>query len=334
MMQSAKMATPAASSMIVWADKGVHLECVNGNSTAIDLESPLRLIALAYKPETILYTEGALSTPMQQMLAAQFNSAFDLLVNACKKKAPADPNTLVIDLTPPQQALDMAKGCLQVFSGLNGRYALLMDNKGTMPDAAKLHPAYGPHLDGLALPRPVLYAGVSDRAAIGNAWATIETAGKHLIAMIGKQSIQWPAQTVRQVNGISTYSFNNEAGNLAEDGINPLAAGLSNVFVSISDKSWAIGGSPSYTAEAVTVADTLSGIAYGNRPLNGAVFALRFAPIQEMVNKDLPILQQMGINTLKAQGVMSFIFSQVDGLYATMNRQGDTIRTHYYFKTK
>ncbi len=329
MMQSAKMATPAASSMIVWADKGVHFEAINGNSTAIDLDSPLRLIGLADKPETILYTEGALSTPGQQMLAAQFNSAFDLLVKASNKKAPTDPNTITIDLTPPQQVLEMFKGYLQAFSALNGRYALLMDNKGTMPDAAKLHPAYGPYLDGFALPRLALYAGVSDRAAIGNAWTTIETAGKQLLAQSNRPNVRWPEQTVQQAGGITNYSFNNEAGNVAENGINPLAAGLSNVFVSISDKSWAIGGSPDYTSSVVATAD--NPISSG---LNGSVFALRFAPIQEMLNKDLPILQQMGINTLKAQGIMSFIFSQVDGLYATMNRQGDTIRTHYYFKTK
>lgn len=329
MMQSAKMATPAASSMIVWADKGVHFEAINGNSTAIDLDSPLRLIGLADKPETILYTEGALSTPMQQMLAAQSISGIDLLVNASKKKAPADPNTITIDLTPPQQVLEMVKGCLQAISGMNGRYALLMDNKGTMPDAAKLHPAYGPYLDGFALPRLALYAGVSDRAAIGNAWTTIETAGKQLLAQSNRPNLAWPAQTVQQAGGITNYSFKNEAGNVAEDGINSLAAGLANVFVSISDKSWAIGGSPDYTSSVVATAD--NPISSG---LNGSVFALRFAPIQEMLNKDLPILQQMGINTLKAQGIMSFIFSQVDGLYATMNRQGDTIRTHYYFKTK
>lgn len=329
MMQSAKMATPAASSMIVWADKGIHLEAINGNSTAIDLDSPLRLIDLADKPETILYTEGAFSTSMQTMLAAHCKVAFDALINTYKSKASADPDTLSIDLTPPQQVLEMVKGCLQTLSGMNGRYALLMDNKGTLPDAAKLLPIYSPQWESLALPRLALYAGVSDRAAIGNAWTTIETAGKQLLAQSNRPNLAWPAQTVRQANGISTYSFKNEAGNVAENGINPLAAGLSNVFVSISDKSWAIGGSPDYTSSVVATAD--NPISSG---LNGSVFALRFAPIQEMVNKNLPILQQMGINTLKAQGIMSFIFSQVDGLYATMNRQGDTIRTHYYFKTK
>lgn len=318
-----KMTSPAASSMLVWADKGIHLEAINGNTTAINLDCPLTLIGLADKPETVMYTEGALSAPGFHLYSQYFTYA--------AKKGMAAIQAKIGHPIPPQMG-ELVNGLCTAFSGMNGRIAILMDNKGTLPDAAKLHPIYEPQWNGLALPRLAMYSGISDRTVIDKGWGSIETAAKQLFAMANKPNVQWPVQTVQQANGISTYSFKNDP----ENSLNPLAIGLSNVFVSISDTSWAIGGSPDYTSAVVAEADRCLNqvITRSAGMMTGAVFALRFAPIQDMVNKDLPILQQMGVNTLQAQGILSFIFSQVDGLYATMNRQGDTIRTHYYFRTK
>lgn len=309
---------------IIWGDRGAHLklsERSSGTATLLDFDTPLKLASMANLPETILYAEGALS-PQAQTAVNSFYSCLASLGHRLSGKLPIPP-----------EALAAGNGLHQILSSLGGRTAILVNNRGRMPDILASEPLGYPEVKNLDLPSPALYKTIADAPLLEQGWATLEPVLKQGLTTTKFSPLGWPSLRHSTRNGISTYTFTptvRPAGFkvIGKTQISPQEFVLNNIAVSRTGTSLAIGTSPAYTEEIVRTAETSSG------NIKGAAFAFRMEPVKQLMNHNFAVLRSRGTDTMKVQGAFNLIFAQIDGLYATVTRQhGDTV-THIYFKTK
>lgn len=309
---------------IIWGDRGAHLELSersSGTATLLDFDTPLKLASMANLPETILYAEGALS-PQAQTAVNCFYSCLASLGHSLSGKLPIPP-----------EALAAGNGLHQILSSLGGRTAILVNNRGRMPDILASEPLGYPEVKDLDLPSPALYKTIADAPLLEQGWATLEPVLKQGLTTTKFSPLGWPSLRHSTRNGISTCTFTptvRPAGFkvIGKTQISPQEFVLNNIAVSRTGTSLAIGTSPAYTEEIVRTAETSSG------NIKGAAFAFRMEAVKQLMNRNFIILRSRGTDTMKAQGAFNLIFAQIDGLYATVTRQPGTTYTHIYFKTK
>ena len=319
--------TPQASqglSGVIWGDRGAHLEIAERSlspSTLIDFDTPLKLASMTNRPDTILYAEGALSP---QALTAVNNFYSGLATRGGKLFA-------TLPVIPGASAA--GNGTLQILSGLGGRKALLVNNRGKMPDILASEPLGRPMAKDLDLPSPALYTNIANSALVEQGWTSLESGLKQGIATMKFAPLGWPSLQRSTRDGIDTFTFTPTVRPadfkiVSKTQISPQESILNNIAVSRAGTSLAIGTSAAYTEEIVRTAETSSG------NLKGAAFAFRMEPVRQLMNRNFTVLRSRGTDTMQTQGAFNFIFSQIDGLYATVTRQNSDTVTHIYFKTK
>lgn len=309
---------------IIWGDHGAHLELSersSGTATLLDFDTPLKLASMANLPETILYAEGALS-PQAQTAVNGFYSYLASLGHSLSGKLPIPP-----------EALAAGNSLHQILSSLGGRTAILVNNRGRMPDILASEPLGYLEAKDLDLPSPALYKTIADAHLLAQGWAMLESALKQGLTTSEFAPLGWPALRSSTRDGIDTCTFTptvRPAGFkvIGKTQISPQEFVLNNIAVSRAGTSLAIGTSPAYTEEIVRTAETSSG------SLKGAAFAFRMEPVKQLMNRNFAVMRSRGSDTMKAQGAFNLIFAQIDGLYATITRQPGTTYTHIYFKTK
>lgn len=309
---------------IIWGDRGAHLELSersSGTATLLDFDTPLKLASMANRPETILYAEGALS-PQAQTAVNDFYSYIASLGHSLSGKLPIPP-----------EALAAGHGLHQILSSLGGRTAILVNNRGRMPDILASEPLGYLEAKDLDLPSPALYKTIADAHLLAQGWAMLESTLKQGLTTSEFASLGWPALRSSTRDGIDTCTFTptvRPAGFkvIGKTQISPQEFVLNNIAVSRAGTSLAIGTSPAYTEEIVRTAETSSG------NLKGAAFAFRMEPVKQLMNRNFTVMRSRGSDTMKAQGAFNLIFAQIDGLYATVTRQPGTTYTHIYFKIK
>lgn len=329
----AKLSTPDAMTGLLWADKGIHFETTQGATAALDLNSPLQLLKYADRPETILYGEcnytsrfSALMVQMAENAVSATYSLYNMIHSTSMGDQPSQ--------TPPvpPQLLSMWQNVKTALSGMDGKTALLMNNKGTLPDILVTPPAGDPSMKNIAIPCIALYKGVTNRLRISMAWDKMYASAKELYAQAGGPNAPMPELKQAEKNGISTYGF--AMSKLPAAAEQPgiligMPVVLLNPRISISDKAWVIGSSAGYTYDIARAAAT------GTSELKGAAFAFRLAPIKDMVDKNAPLIKGMMPGAIEqVQTVVNLIASQIDGIYGTTTAEGNKTRSHLYLRTK
>lgn len=325
----AKLSTPDAMTGLLWADKGIHFETTQGATAALDLNSPLQLLKYADRPETILYGEcnytSRFSTLMVQMVenaASATHTMYNMIHSTSMGDQPSQPQPV------PPQLLSMWQNVKTALSGMDGKTALLVDNKGKLPEILVTPPVGDPAMKNIAIPRIALYKGVANRLRISMAWDKMYASAKELYAQAGGM----PELKQAEKNGISTYGFVMPKLPAAAEqhGIligTPVV--LLDTRISISDKAWVIGSSSGYTYDIARAAAT------GTSELKGAAFAFRLAPIKDMVDKNAPLMKGMMPGAIEqVQTITALIASQIDGIYGTTTAEGNKTRSHLYLRTK
>lgn len=332
----AKLSTPDTMTGLLWADKGIHFETTQGATAALDLNSPLQLLQYADKPETILYAEcnytarySSLIIQMVENLASGAYAQYqDMQANAMSTQ-PTQSQPV------PPQLLAMWQNVKTVLSGMDGKTALLVDNKGKLPDILVNPPLGNPSMKNIAVPRIALYKGVTNRLRISMAWDKMYASAKEFYAQAAGPDAPMPELKQADKNGISTYGFvmpkspetTAPTGMIVGMGMPFILLG--DTRISISDKAWAIGSSSAYTYDIARAATI------GTSDLKGAAFAFRLAPVQAMIDKNMPALQGVSPEIAgQAQAIMTLISSQIDGLYGTTTTDGNKTRSHIYLRTK
>lgn len=296
----------------IWADKGIHLEITQGTVPALDLNSPLQLLPHADRPETMLYGECT-TTPL---VASLLGTMLDDDVKAITE------STSPIRL--PKEAADIWNNVKTAFSGMNGKTAVLIDNKGTLPAD---YPDKELAAFNIAMPRIALYKGVDNRrqtsAAWDSVWASIGTMAK---------GYSIPVQTEKAAgDGIDIYRLSGwpTPRRSSTTLFGPSGQIFRDLSIALTDRACVIGTPETYVKDiALAAATPPSG-------LKGAAFALRTEPIKDMIVRNDAYL--MGNNKEFAgmlSAMYSFIASQIDGLYGTITAEGNKTRTHIYLRTK
>ncbi|WP_141675924.1 hypothetical protein [Akkermansia glycaniphila] len=325
----AKLSTPDAMTGLLWADKGIHFETTQGATAALDLNSPLQLLKYADRPETILYGEcnytsrfSALMVQMVENAASATHTMYNMIHSTSMGDQPSQPQPV------PPQLLSMWQNVKTALSGMDGKTALLVDNKGKLPEILVTPPVGDPAMKNIAIPRIALYKGVANRLRISMAWDKMYASAKELYAQAGGM----PELKQAEKNGISTYGFVMPKLPAAAEqhGIligTPVV--LLDTRISISDKAWVIGSSSGYTYDIARAAAT------GTSELKGAAFAFRLAPIKDMVDKNAPLMKGMMPGAIEqVQTITALIASQIDGIYGTTTAEGNKTRSHLYLRTK
>ncbi len=302
----------------MWADKGIHLEITQGAIAALDLNSPLQLLPCADHPETMLYGECTATPLVGSLLSAMLDDDM--------KAATA----LTSPLHWPKEAADIWNNAKTVFSGMNGKTALLIDNKGSLPSdyPDKEIVAYN-----IAMPRAALYMGIGDPQRISSAWNSIWTSCG---TMAKSQAL--PLQTVsRTAPGIAIYRLaESSVSHLAfpDKGPNETFFGPSDQIlrdscIALSGNAIVIGLPETYAAD-IAMADEAP-----PSSLKGAAFALRIAPIRDLLARNDAYL--IGKNKEFAgmlTAMYTFIASQLDGLYGITTSENGVTRTRIYLRAR
>lgn len=299
---------------LIWADKGIHIETTSGASEDFDLNSPLRLLSFADKPGTILYAEYTatplLSKQILELAEIELADTFGPL---------------------PPQVQNVWKHTKTVFSGMTGQTGIFIDNKGIFPTDI---PDKEHGLGNLILPRIALYKGVGNRQTIADGWNLLYKAADRVAEDIldcelpaSKQISKTPVDTY-QFTGIDSYTVDaSEPGEPAYS-IDLFSLCLSGTRIAITDKTWVIGTESLVTDVAVAAEAPASG-------LKGAAFALRTAPIQTIIDHDIPIMEKEGTDIpSEIRPIATFISSQIEGLYGITTAEGNKTRSHIYLRTK
>lgn len=329
----AKLSTPDAMTGLLWADKGIHFETTQGATAALDLNSPLQLLKYADRPETILYGEcnytSRFSALMVQMVENAASASYSLY-QGIQANVMSTPHTQTPPVPP--QLLSMWQNVKTAISGMDGKTALLMDNKGKLPEILVAASAGDPAMKNIAIPRIALYKGVTNRLRISMAWDKMYASAKELYAQAGGPNAPMPELKQAEKNGITTYGLVMPKLPAAAEqpGIligTPVV--LLDTRISISDKAWVIGSSSGYTYDIARAAAT------GTSELKGAAFAFRLSPIKEMVDKNAPLMKGMTPGAIEqVQTITALIASQIDGIYGTTTAEGNKTRSHLYLRTK
>lgn len=329
----AKLSTPDAMTGLLWADKGIHFETTQGATAALDLNSPLQLLKYADRPETILYGEcnytsrfSALMVQMVENAASATHAMYNMIHSTSMGDQPSQ--------TPPvpPQLLSMWQNVKTAISGMDGKTALLMDNKGTLPDILVAPPVGDPSMKDISVPRIALYKGVTNRLRISMAWDKMYASAKELYAQAGGSNAPMPELKQAEKNGITIYGFAMPKLPAAAEQhgiLIGMPVVLLDTRISISDKAWVIGSSSGYTYDIARAAAT------GTSELKGAAFAFRLAPIKDMVDKNAPLMKGMMPGAIEqVQTITALIASQIDGIYGTTTAEGNKTRSHLYLRTK
>ncbi len=329
----AKLSTPDAMTGLLWADKGIHFETTQGATAALDLNSPLQLLKYADRPETILYGEcnytSRFSALMVQMVENAASASYSLY-QGIQANVMSTPHTQTPPVPP--QLLSMWQNVKTAISGMDGKTALLMDNKGKLPEILVAASAGDPAMKNIAIPRIALYKGVTNRLRISMAWDKMYASAKELYAQAGGSNAPMPELKQAEKNGIATYGLVMPKLPAAAEQHGILISTpvvLLDTRISISDKAWVIGSSSGYTYDIARAA------AIGTSELKGAAFAFRLAPIKEMVDKNAPLMKGMMPGAIEqVQTITALIASQIDGIYGTTTAEGNKTRSHLYLRTK
>ncbi len=232
----------------------------------------------------------------------------------------------------PPQLLSMWQNVKTALSGMDGKTALLMDNKGKLPDMLIAPPVGDPSMKDISVPRIALYKGVANRLRISMAWDKMYASAKELYAQAGAPNAPMPELKQAEKNGISTYGFvmpKLPAAAEQPGALIGMPSMLLDTRISISDKAWVIGSSSGYTYDIARAAAT------GTSELKGAAFAFRVAPVKEMVDNNAPLMKGMMPGAIEqVQSIVNLIASQIDGIYGTTTAEGNKTRSHLYLRTK
>lgn len=301
---------------------------MQGATAALDLNSPLQLLKYADRPETILYGECTYTSRFSALMIQMMENA----ASATYAMYNMIHSTSMGDQTSQPQLLSMWQNVKTAISGMDGKTALLMDNKGKLPEILVAAPVGDPAMKDIAIPRIALYKGVTNRLRISMAWDKMYAAAKELYAQAGGPNAPMPELKQAEKNGISTYGL--VMPKLPAEAEQPgiligMPAILLDTRISISDKAWVIGSSSGYTYDIARAAAT------GTSELKGAAFAFRLAPIKDMVDKNAPLMKGMMPGAIEqVQTVGNLIASQIDGIYGTTTAEGNKTRSHLYLRTK
>lgn len=259
---------------------------------------------------------------MVENAASATHTMYNMIHSTSMGDQPSQPQPV------PPQLLSMWQNVKTALSGMDGKTALLVDNKGKLPEILVTPPVGDPAMKNIAIPRIALYKGVANRLRISMAWDKMYASAKELYAQAGGM----PELKQAEKNGISTYGFVMPKLPAAAEqhGIligTPVV--LLDTRISISDKAWVIGSSSGYTYDIARAAAT------GTSELKGAAFAFRLAPIKDMVDKNAPLMKGMMPGAIEqVQTITALIASQIDGIYGTTTAEGNKTRSHLYLRTK
>lgn len=273
---------PAPVNGIIWQDKGIHAELAYGRDRSIDPSSILKIAAIADRPTTILYAEGASS---REGIGAFMPYAAEIA------RALADG----LELTDASFR-KIGRGFSAILDGWQGDAAFVMDNQGHLPSEL------AGNMSRLHIPRIAFYADVRNRQDIEQGWQTV----------------------VHELETMDADDF------LSDELVPYWRSNGTDIFLTdLTDQNLVVSASDELNNQILETVGKTSG------SIKGGAFVLRFAPIKNMIDLNVPIFAEQG-DPIPGQimTIIENVSQAIDGIYGTATPQTDRTKLHLYIREK
>lgn len=267
----------------IYLDKGnIEVEAVQeyAQPSASYKPGQLRLLGLADKDNTILYSEGT-SASMDNIFSVQLDELANHALGIVKgglitlseenRKEASACVAQAMAFLPDAQDLFAALGHMR--KGLGNTTALVIDSAGSVPPILGGTPA-----NAATMPRLAFYSGVTDRSKLSEGWDSMVTVAGNVATKLGQDPSVVQMLPIVPSNVGDTTSYSISMPFFTKDFV---------PNVSLNASSFALGTSSDLNAQIVASAT-------GSTAFEGTVFTLKFAPlastmrgIATMLEKDI-----------------------------------------------
>ncbi len=190
----------------------------------------------------------------------------------------------------------IGRGFSAILDGWQGDAAFVMDNQGHLPEEL------AGTMSKLHIPRIAFYADVRNRQDIEQGWQTV----------------------VHELETMDADDF------LSDELIPYWRSNGTDIFLTdLTDKNLVVSASGELNNQILAAVGKTSG------DIRGGAFVLRFAPIKEMIDRNIPIFAEQG-DPIPDQIMQSIenVSQAFDGIYGTATPQNDRTKLHLYIRAK
>ena len=264
---TARAATKPTAAYISWNNTSIDLDIYSDNAGYAAKPAKLSLLNKAADSNTIFYAESAYTTgsPLPE-LGTLIDAGIEIADGVIALSPQEEQASAAMKMAMVKGFLPEAKEAVNalstVISGLDNTYALVVDNKATMPALLGGKPG-----NTTAFPRVAWYSGVGNRAKLSEGWDS-------LLAVAGKvaEKVGYPSTTVnmlpiapKMVGNATSYSV--AMPWFSEDLVPNLT---------VSDTAFVVGSSSALNSE-------LAETATGTLDFPGGVCTIKLAPLATML---------------------------------------------------